>query len=300
MAGVMPMRQAARIAADFEIEVQLLSDILIEYCGLGITQHRRESTLRYVRARLEAMGLGSIGEYCRHLRHAATGRAELNALVQRLTVNETYFFREAHQFQLLVGGDVLPPAEEGRRIRVLSAGCSSGEEAYSLIIHAQEAGFRTSAFELSVEAFDIHPDRVAAAQAGVYRRPSLRVFGPETPSRYFDFVDDERVSIRERYRSGLRFSVGNVLDLNSFPSGGAFDAIFCRNVFIYFNERSLRQAIANFACCLKPGGALFLGHSESIIGLTADFRPARIGNHIIYRRAERLSGRSLATAWGLL
>lgn len=282
-------------------EIQLLNELLVEYSGLAITEHRRRAVLRYVSERLVQLNLSSVTEYYRCLRFSARARIDLNALVQLLTVNETYFFREAYQFENLFGGALLPPPSAlPRSIRILSAGCSSGEEPYSLSIFAQEAGYRTSMADVSIDGFDIHPERIAIAMEGKYRRASLRAFDEEKSARYFDAAEDDTVAVKRRYRSGVRFSVGNVLDLSTYPDGGIYDAIFCRNVFIYFTERSLRTAIANFACCLKPGGSLFLGHSESIIGLTDDFRPARVGNHIVYRRTDRLSGRSLATAWGLL
>src|SRR5690606_29636075 len=119
---------------------------------------------------------------------------------------------------------------------------------------------------LDIRAFDLDNARLEAARHGVYGASALRAVAPEVRGTYFRELGSGRFELRAPLRQGVQLSHGNILDPGCFEPAGSFDALFCRNVLIYFSERAFRRAIANFARALRPGGLLFLGHSESIIG----------------------------------
>ena len=268
-----------------EEDLALLNELLSSELGLVFAEAKREILESRLRPRLAALRLRSFRDYYLHLLYAnGEGVAERRALARAVTNNETFFFRESYQFDALFEHAIADVKDHSARsgvIRMISAGCSSGEEPYTLNIHARENAFRT--FGWSVDAFDLSDVRVDAARQASYAQSSLRAATPEQMQRYFHTTDGG-YTLKPMYRNGVRIRVGNVLDPSSYGMAGMTDVIFCRNVLIYFSEPALRRAVSNFAEALRLGGLLFLGHSESIIGLCPEFEPARLGNCIAYRR----------------
>ncbi len=268
-------------------ELALLNDLLSSELGIIFAESKREILESRLRPRLAALRLRSFRDYYLQLQYAnGDGASERRELARAVTNNETYFFRESYQFEALfeqaIGGIKDHSAQPGV-IRMISAGCSSGEEPYSLNIFARENAFRAFGWSVEIDAFDVSDARVRAACAGSYTETSLRGVSPEQVQRYFH-SGDGRYHLKPMYRAGVRIRLGNILDRASYGLPAMADVIFCRNVLIYFSETSLRRAIANFAEALRPGGLLFLGHSESIIGLCPDLEPVRLGSCIAYRR----------------
>ncbi len=268
-------------AADWK----LLTDLIQDRFGLTFDGVRREILESRLKPRLAELRLHSLRDYYQFLRFHPDGETEFVRLAPLVTNNETYFFREAHHFDLLVQRVVpdLRPALRQRPLRILSAACSSGEEAYSIVIALQNAGLELAGVQWEVDACDLNPERVARARKGVYDAGSLRACDEETRRRYFRETEG-RFELRERYRKGTRFFEANLLTPNGAFGRGWYDAIFCRNMLIYFGEAAFDGVIALFARSLAPGGYLFLGHSESLLDRASDFLPVSFGGGVIYRK----------------
>lgn len=266
-------------------EWKLVTDLLEERFGLTFAGVRGEILESRLQPRLRAHRLDSLRAYYHFLRFHPDGEAELVALGGRLTNNETYFFREPHHFELLAGRLVPErrPTLEGRPLRILSAGCSSGEEAYSIVISLQNAGLELSGPAWEVDGCDLNRDRITQAREAVYDAGSLRACDEEACRRYFREVNG-RYHLRERHRKGARFFEANLRAPNGVLGWAVYDVIFCRNMLIYFGERAFASAIDLFARSLRPGGYLLLGHSESLLDRTTEFEPVSAAGGVVYRK----------------
>lgn len=264
-------------------ELLLLNEVVSRQFGLYFPEHKREILASRLRPRLEAHHLHSYHDYYLSLRYDRG--CELQRLAEVLSNNETYFFRETHQFEALFGPGLAELGVAGPRggdLRVLSAGCSSGEEPYSLAIHAGSAAL-PGVLRWSIEGIDIDALRLSRAREARYGPHALRALPAETVPRYFHVAEGDAYELRQRYRQGVSFRMANIMELTSFGTPRPYDVIFCRNVFIYFSETAIQQAIDNFSRLLRPGGLLFLGHSESLIGQTTLFETVRLGRGLAYR-----------------
>ena len=268
-------------------EQALLNEVITREFGLHFPDSKRQILEGRLESRLRALRLKRYIDYFLKLQYDLL--SERDDLVRLLTNNETYFFREKAQFEALFG----PGADELRtslavpgQLHILSAGCSSGEEPYTLNIYAKQNRFRLGSVEVSIDAFDIDPERLTMARGATYTQRSLRVVDDEGKQRYFRQRGDDNFELKGLFREGVRFRPGNIVDRNTFHNPGSYDVVFCRNVLIYFSETALHRAIDNFADALRPGGLLFLGHSESIIGMTPKLETVRLGNCITYRRTR--------------
>ena len=268
-------------------ELALLNELLSSEFGIVFGESRREILESRLRPRLAALRLRSFRDYHLHLLHAnGNGVAERRELARAVTNNETYFFRESYQLDAFFEEGLETLKERTARpgvIRMISAGCSSGEEAYTLNIYARENAYRAFGWTFEIDGFDLSDARVRTACEAAYGYSSLRGLSPEQLQRYFQDDGDVHL-LKPMYRTGVRVRLGNLLDPLAYGMPGSADVIFCRNVLIYFSEAALLRAVSNFAAALRPGGLLFLGHSESIIGLASQFEPVRLGACIAYRR----------------
>ncbi len=261
-----------------------LADIVAEAFGLDFSGDR-ESQLRDAAAeRMRALRVGDTGAYLGRLRDPARGPDELRALATRLTVAESSFFRHAAQLDALINVLVERLADVPGRVRVLSAGCAGGEEPYSIAILAVERLPQRDRERIELVAFDLDADQVRQAQVGRYSSWSLRSTPQAIRERWFA-RDGEGFQLDEAIRRQVRFEQRNAVAPDpSFWQPGAFDVIVCRNVLIYFTPEAFRAVIARFARALHPRGALFLGHSESLRGVTDEFVVAQDGDAFLYRR----------------
>ncbi|HEX9729512.1 MAG TPA: CheR family methyltransferase [Gemmatimonadales bacterium] len=266
----------------------LLSEFLDEELGMHFPEHRRQILESRLQQRLRVFQLKSFMHYYVLVRTDA--KRELRELARAITNNETYLFRETAQFEALFGEgrDVLRSslAVPGE-LRILSAGCSSGEEAFTLNMWATDLMQGPDRPAVRIDAFDIDPDRVDIARRGECRRRSLRELTPAQVARYLIDHGNDTFSVKPAYREGIAFRIGNIIDLPSFRRALPYDVVFCRNVLIYFSSNALRRAINNVVSVLRPGGLLFLGHSESIIGMFPQLETVRLGRCIAYRKVSR-------------
>jgi chemotaxis protein methyltransferase CheR len=263
----------------------LLNEYLEQTMGLHFPGHRRDLLEARLQPRLQELHLESFMDYC--LRLATREREERALIAKAVTNNETYLFRETAQFDALFR-EALPELRKTLsvpgQLRILSAGCSSGEEVYTLRFWA-DGPHGDPELSVQIDGFDLDEDRVDIARRGACRRRSLREMSETQVARYLVPDGPERWLVRSEYRRGVEFRVGNIVNVASYRRALPYDVVFCRNVLIYFSETSLRRAIAGFLQVLRPGGLLFLGHSESVIGMFPELEAVRLGARIAYRRA---------------
>jgi chemotaxis protein methyltransferase CheR len=222
--------------------------------------------------------------------------AELRVLATELTVGETYFFRHIEQFRAFA--DVAVPDRLARgRLQVLSVGCSSGEEPYTLamLLRASHPG---TAF--AIRAIDVNPAAIARARAGRYSRWSLRAITPVFEQRWFH-PDGRDVVVAPELRADVTFEVANVFDDSELASAGRWDIVFCRNMMMYFTDNRADAVIARLARAITPGGYLFLGHAETLRGRTTDFALCHTHGTFYYQRSTTAAATTttVTTATGI-
>lgn len=244
---------------------------LVELLGLRFEDNRL-SFLAEVLARRVQERRTSTAAYLEQLGSDALS-GELSALARELTVGETYFFRHSDQFRAfeeVALPERLSARARSRKLRLLSAGCASGEEAYSLVIALRERCIEP-AYEVEVYGIDVNPDALAKAQRAVYSVWSLRETPAELRERWFE-RDGRDYRLARTVRDAVRFEQHNLCGPQPLPFAAAsFDVIFFRNVLMYFTQQQAARAVERLARLLAPGGFLFLGHAETMRGLSHDF-----------------------------
>jgi chemotaxis protein methyltransferase CheR len=268
-----------------EEDFRLLRDLVHEFCGILFRDDLRYLLERRLWPRMRALGLDGWRDYYRHLRFDPDRAEELAEAVDLLTTNETYLYREPFQLRAFAQ-EILPGLAEGlareRRLRILSAGCSTGEEPYTIAILVRDSGL-FEGWDVEVLACDISRRVLAAARAGAYGDHAFRSAEAETMRRWFHLRNGRWV-IDEAIRGMVRFFQANLLDERALATTPRLDALFCRNVMIYFDLPTRRRVLRRFHERLRGGGWLLLGHSESLLNVTADFELAHLRNDLVYRR----------------
>lgn len=265
-------------------EWKLLTDVIQERFGLTFGGVRCEILEARLRPRMRALQLPELRDYYHYLRFHPDRDAEFDRLAPLITNNETYFFRETRQFDILVE-HVVPErrsAAPGRPLRLLSAGCSSGEEPYSVAIALQHAGFPPGRV-WEIDGCDLNPERIARAREGVYEEGSLRTCDAETRRQYF-VAEGPRFRLKDRYRAGVRFFQANLLSPGFALDRGGYDVVLCRNLLIYFGDGAFDRLVGLLARSLAAGGYLFLGHSESLFDRDTELEPLVVGGSVVYRK----------------
>lgn len=264
------------------IEFETFSRAVREMCGLSLDVQQRDAVERRLGERLLALGLPSFSAY---LQNFAEHPDEQQFVFDVLTVKETYFFRQDYQFEIFAK-EVVPTLarKDGlyKRLTVWSAGCSSGEEAYTLGIVLNESPSLVGA-RAQVVGTDLCRSNVELAVRGEYRASSFRASPFERWNRYVD-VDEKTYKVREALRRMCHFQQCNLLSPSETRGVGRVDAVFCRNVLIYMDEPSRLRVLSNIFERLLPGGYLFLGHTESLLTLRTPFEPVHLSNDLAYRR----------------
>jgi chemotaxis protein methyltransferase CheR len=251
--------------------------------GIWFEDQKFEYLAGVLERRVEAAA-DSPSRYLDALEKPPQAQAELREIARELTVGETYFFRHNDQFRAF-SEVALPFCLAARavtkQLRILSAGCSSGEEAYTLSILTREA-LTEPGWDISITGMDVNPNAVERARAARYSPWSLR----ETPGHVQEqyFVADGREFVLSRaVQSGVHFEERNLVADDSWALG-SFDVIFCRNVLMYFTEENARRVVERFSRALTPGGFLFLGHAENLRGLSQDFELCHTHATFYYQR----------------
>jgi chemotaxis methyl-accepting protein methylase len=257
--------------------------------GLRIEASQRLALERRFAERLSSQGFRTTLEYCHYLKFNPSAGVELTELRETITNGETYFFRERSQLDALKRHVVPSFLQSGgaRSLRILCAGCSSGEEAYSIVMSLQATGLERAGRSWEVDAFDLSPIRLARARLGVYPQSAFRGCGDEVQKSGFTAKDDG-FHLAPVHRIGARFFEHNLVSPQPGDDFEPYDVIFCRNVLIYFSESGFHRALSFLRRQLRPQGYLFLGASESLFRRREDFEPVRLGETIVYRKVESI------------
>ncbi len=275
-------------------EFRLLRDFIHEQFGLYFEDAQRATLRSRLAPRLALLGLLSFEDYYRYLRFAPERQQEQQRMVSHLTNNETYFFREQPQLNVFTM-QILRALKERktkrgeRTLSILSAGCSTGEEPLTLAMILFDSGQFFWGWEIRLTGLDVDEAALEKARRGLYHQYSLRGVASSVLDRYFARVDGG-VRVRDAVRNAVTFRAGNLLDPGSYEGLAPLDAIFCRNVLIYFSDASVQRAVSLFRQLLAPGGYLMLGHAESLARISSDFVPIRFQGAIVYQKpmeAER-------------
>ena len=235
--------------------------------------------------RIRATGSTGFRDYFAMLRFQASG-AEWQALVNEMTVNETYFMREDYQFECLVQSILPELAARKRRgdpLRIWVMPSSSGEEAYTIAIYLLERWPQLADFDVEIVSSDIDTRILAQAQAGLYSQRAVQQMPAAWLQKYFK-REDGGWRISQMLRDAVAFTRVNLNDPREVEAYRGFDVVFCRNLLIYFDDASRRQAAESFFDVLRPGGFICLGHSESMSRISSLFRVRKFPQAIVYQK----------------
>jgi chemotaxis protein methyltransferase CheR len=264
---------------------RLLRDLVNTHAGLEYHDDALYAFERRLSERVAALSLESFNDYYQYLRLSSGGAAEIDEVVDLLTTKETYFFRQEYQLRALER-ELLPLLASNnarsRRLTVWSAGCATGEEAYTVAMCLLESR-RFEGWEVRIIGSDISKKSVAAARRGVYRPSAFRCTPPELRRSYFDERPDGS-HISEAVKRLCHFGQLNLLDVSRASIVGRVDLILCRNVLIYFDARARTKVIDNLHERLLPGGYLLLGHSESLWNVSTAFELCHLRDDLVYRK----------------
>jgi chemotaxis protein methyltransferase CheR len=283
-AALKAMREYELTEEDFRFLARQVYDLT------GIVIHERKRDMLYSRLsrRLRTLNLANFRDYCDYVGGPA-GASEVGAMINAVTTNLTHFFRESHLFDHL--RDVALPAfaAAGRqsgsaKLRLWSAGCSSGEEPYSIAMTVKSAPVDFSRWDLRILATDLDTDMVAKGAAGRYRAADAEGIPTELAAKFTDEVatpSGPEIRMRDGLKQLIAFKQLNLM--GDWPMRGPFDAIFCRNVMIYFDHPTKARLIDRYAELLRPDGWLYIGHSESLSKVSDRFQ---LVGRTIYRRVK--------------
>lgn len=241
--------------------------------GIALHEGKQELVRARLAKRLRALGLASYGEYLELIQRDRCGH-ELAQMVDALTTNKTSFFREPQHFDHLAQHLVPLWAQRGGRVRLWSAGCSTGEEPYSLAMVLCEHSRELARCDLRILATDLSRRVLAHARRAIYPEEAVRAVDPALVRKYFFRIETPagvEYRVCDEVRSYVRFARLNLVDPD-WPLRGPFDVIFCRNVMIYFDQPTRAELVRRLVALLCPGGVLYVGHSESLSGCNHPLR----------------------------
>lgn len=254
--------------------------------GIYFEESKRYFVDKRILERMAKTGADSFHAYFMNLRFEASGR-ELQTLINAMTVNETYFFREDYQFRCMVRS-MLPELTAYRAakrpIKIWSIPSSSGEEPYSIAIWLLEYWPQVDEWDIEIVASDIDTKILDLAREGRYGTRSLQNLPPNLLRKYFKPVGNQEHQIIEDLRGSVEFTQVNLSDRTTTRQYRGFDIIFCRNLLIYFDDISRREAAEVFFGALNPGGFICLGHSESMSRISSLFTVRKFPEAIVYQK----------------
>lgn len=268
-----------------------LRDYIYEQCGIFFTESKLPLLERRLFVRLRELGMANFTEYTNYLAQNSGGRKELVKMFDLITVNETYFFRYEQQLQVFAK-DLLPefltrnPSPKGK-IYIWSAGCSSGEEVYTIAIILRNL-FDSDVLKnrFSILGTDISERILNKAQRGIYGRNSFRQNIPRYFRRKFFVANGNYWEVNPELKSVVRFKNMNLNDLGQFEDLQGVHFIFCRNVLIYFDEMMKKRVVNKFYDVLTAGGYLFLGEAESLYGINSAFQVVHYPQAFVYKKMD--------------
>jgi len=271
-------REFLMTQADFD----KISKLAMEFSGIVLAEHKRDMVYSRIARRVRALKLRNFSDYLSYLDNHHD--QEASDFINALTTNLTSFFRESHHFDFL-REELFPKLrfanKNSKRLRIWSAGCSIGQEVYSIAMTLRQVGF-PSDWDIKLLATDLDSNVIATGKAGIYPSDHIDSIPTELVKRFFRHSNDNRsVQVKDELRQLVTFKRLNLLE--QWPIKGPFDFIFCRNVVIYFNRDTQKVLFDRYADLLPIGGHLFIGHSENLNGITDRFE--NLGN-TIYRKIK--------------
>jgi chemotaxis protein methyltransferase CheR len=262
------------------------ADYFYQRTGILFDDSKRYFVDRRLADRIKATDSVDVPAYLRLLRLDISGR-EAQTLTNLMTVNETYFFREAYQFSCLTDhllGEIIRNKRSAEPIRIWSMPCSTGEEAYSIVIHLMERWGAIDSYDVEILASDIDTQVLDQARKGVYSPRSVQSISADLLARYFSRHGHGAWQVSADLRDSVEFFRANVIDRPDMSRFAKMDVIFCRNLLIYFDDMSRRAAAEAFYEAMNPGGFICLGHSESMSRISSLFKARRFGSTIVYQK----------------
>jgi chemotaxis protein methyltransferase CheR len=269
-------------------DFELLRDLVYERTGLMFDDKKVAFMHSRLARRLPAARCKGARDYYRHLRYQDPDGAEFQAFLDLLTTNETYFFRDYPQLECFAN-EVLPRIAQRKRaagdaaLNVWSAACSTGDEPYTLAIILRACLDDFARWRVRVLATDIDTCVLATARAGAYSQRAVKDVPQVYFGQYFRAVG-RQFHVADEVKRLVSFSRLNLVDRQAMRAQRGYDVIFCRNVLIYFDDRSRARVLEDLYDALLPGGFIFLGHSESVGRISAAFESLSLGGVIVYRK----------------
>lgn len=271
-----------------EEEFNLLRDLVYERTGLMFDERKLSFMETRIAKLLPAANCEAARDYYRLLRYSDPSHVEFQKFVEALTTNETYFFRDFPQLEGFAN-EVLPRLAAKKRkekdyvLNVWCAACSTGDEAYTLGIILRTCLDDFSKWHIGLHATDIDSEVLATARRGVYCERAVKDVPPGYLQRYFTKSRNE-YAICDEIRDSVKFAQVNLIDRKAMRKYQGMDFIFCRNVLIYFDDKSRRQVLNSFYDSLLPAGFIYLGHAESVGRISAAFELVKFDNTIVYQK----------------
>jgi chemotaxis protein methyltransferase CheR len=267
-------------------EYQKFCEFFYRRTGISFGENKRYFVDKRLIDRIQKTGASGVDDYFERLRRR-DANAEIELLINLLTINETYFYREDHQLDCLVKG-ILPELVSGRRkgdrIRIWSMPCSTGEEPYSIAMYLLENWPQVDDYDIEIVASDIDTNVLRTAENGVYDVRSLHRLSPDFVRKYFVSAGVDGFRLIDAIRQSVRFTQMNASDVGAMRAYAHLDVIFCRNMLIYFDDRSRRQVVESFYDSLGQGGFICLGHSESMSRISSLFEVRKFPQAIVYQK----------------
>ena len=273
-------------------EFHLLRDCVYAHCGIYFDQESKYILEKRLSPRLTDLNLSTFYDYYHFLKYNRNKEHELTDIMDVLTTNETYFFRESIQLKAFTD-EVVPElikiktARGNRTLRIWSAGCSTGEEPYTIAMLLSTIPELTG-WKIEIIGTDISNKVLTQARRGVYGKSSFRATN-ESDLRRFFIPQDDGYKVNDSVRTLVTISHLNLFDSHRLTMLGKVDLVFCRNVIIYFDQAAKKRVIESFHSALYDGGFLLLGHSESLMNISTQFTLRHFKNDMIYQKPDRIS-----------
>lgn len=271
-------------------DFETLSELIYRKAGIRYDPKRVYFLSKRVEKRMANIGIDDAADYNRYLRFNDKGGVEFQNLINLLTINETYFFRDFIQLQSF-GEHCLKEVKEKKKaafkektLRIWSAACSSGEEPYTIAIILLEMLENIGDWKVEIIANDIDVNILEKAWQGIFNERSIRDVPEEYMEKYFENHHDGQYRVVKHVRQMVSFVHLNLADKTALRELRGFDFVFCRNLLIYFDDVSRKELVDHFYIALNPGGYIFLGSSESVTRISSAFKVKSMGKHLVYYR----------------
>ncbi len=265
-----------------------IRNLIYERTGMHFGENKIYYFKKRLQKRMEINQLQKVSEYIKHLKFYDRDNREFQELINLITINETYFFREFSQLEIFAEV-CLPEVLEKKRaksdpnLRIFSAACSSGEEPYTLAIILKEMLEDFHKWNVVVKGADIDENVINQAQRGIYDSRSVKDVPPPYLEKYFSNPSPGRFMVNPEIRNMVVLEQLNLMERRALRNERYYDFIFCRNMLIYFDEYSRKQLVEKFYAMLNKGGYIFLGHAESLSRISTAFKIKRMNGHLMYQ-----------------